>query len=383
MNTPVVPPPLRGSDRGSFAESTVKTRLAGLARRALAHPTLPPEACESIEALAAEIPHAPIRRLDDPLAPDLADWHRLVDPYAGAGWLDVPWLFAEFYLFRRVLEATGYFGTGAGWGLDPYAPDKAASLTLAEGPLRALSGLLAADHPSPDTVQAALKSALWGNQADLSLWQAGHGPGHERIDRDGQMLVDHTGIAAHWLIHTSGPLDLGLIADNAGEEFTLDLVLVDILLRLPNVDRLTIHVKSYPTYVSDTTPADVEATLAFLRGSRLDAAHTLVGRLDQARSTGRLIVHDDPVWTQPYPFRRLPDGPYRQIARHDFIVLKGDANYRRLLDDSHWPPTTPFEEIVGYFPAPFLALRTCKAEVLPACTANRSKGSIGPIPPGA
>jgi hypothetical protein len=40
------------------------------------------------------------------------------------------------------------------------------------------------------------------------------------------------------------------------------------------------------------------------------------------------------------------------------------VNYRRLLDDRHWPPSTPLEEITSYFPAPFLVLRPLKGEIL-------------------
>jgi hypothetical protein len=46
------------------------------------------------------------------------------------------------------------------------------------------------------------------------------------------------------------------------------------------------------------------------------------------------------------------------------VISKGDANYRRFLGDAHWPPTTPFEAIVEYFPAPLVALRALKSEVI-------------------
>jgi hypothetical protein len=38
--------------------------------------------------------------------------------------------------------------------------------------------------------------------------------------------------------------------------------------------------------------------------------------------------------------------------------------YRRLLGDAHWPPTTSFAQSTGYFPAPLVALRTLKAEII-------------------
>jgi Damage-control phosphatase ARMT1-like domain len=360
-----VPPPLRGSDPDSFARSTVTTRLAGLARRARLNPDVPAEVHPAIEALAAELPHAAIRHLDDPLAPDLAGWQRLVDPHAGANWLEVPWLFAEFYLFRRVLEATGFFSDGPGAGVDPYGPDKLSSLGIAAIPLAALgdAGLLDAP-PTSEALRSLLKASLWGNQADLSLWQAGEGPGHERIDRDNQLLVDHTGDVAAWLAGAGGPRDIGVVVDNAGEEFTMDLALVDALLRLPREGRVTLHVKAFPTYVSDVTPHDVDDTLRAFRTSSVLHARRLAARLDAALTAGRLAVQPDAAWAQPHPFRRLPDGPRATLGRHDFLIFKGDANYRRLLDDCHWPATTPFESIVSYFNTPLLALRTCKAEVI-------------------
>ncbi|MCP5101224.1 MAG: protein-glutamate O-methyltransferase family protein, partial [Chloroflexi bacterium] len=42
----------------------------------------------------------------------------------------------------------------------------------------------------------------------------------------------------------------------------------------------------------------------------------------------------------------------------------GDANYRRCIGDAHWPYTTPFNQVVSYFPAPLLTLRTCKSNAL-------------------
>ncbi|MDZ4701539.1 MAG: damage-control phosphatase ARMT1 family protein [Rhodothermales bacterium] len=367
-----VPPPLRGADPDSFARSTVTSRMPALARRARLNPEVPAAAHPAIEALAAELPHAPIRHLDDPHAPDLAGWRSLVDPHAGASWLEVPWLFAEFYLFRRVLEATGFFGDGPGAGVDPYGPDKEASLAIAEAPLRALAeaGLLESP-PTAETLRSLLKASLWGNQADLSLWQAGEGPGHELIDRDKQLLADDTGAVAAWLAAAGGRLDMGVVVDNAGEEFTMDLALVDALLRLPPGGRVTLHVKAFPTYVSDVTPRDVDDTLAAFRASAAPHTRRLAARLDAALAAGRLLIQPDPVWAQPHPFRRLPDGARATLGRHDFLIFKGDANYRRLLDDSHWPATTPFASIVAYFDTPLLALRTCKAEVIAGLDAQQ------------
>jgi hypothetical protein len=46
------------------------------------------------------------------------------------------------------------------------------------------------------------------------------------------------------------------------------------------------------------------------------------------------------------------------------MIIKGDVNYRRMLDDRHWPYETPIAEAAGYFPAPFVLLRTLNGEIM-------------------
>jgi hypothetical protein len=50
------------------------------------------------------------------------------------------------------------------------------------------------------------------------------------------------------------------------------------------------------------------------------------------------------------------------LAQAHLVIIKGDANYRRLLGDSRWPTTVPAATAVPYFPAPFVALRTLKSD---------------------
>ena len=60
----------------------------------------------------------------------------------------------------------------------------------------------------------------------------------------------------------------------------------------------------------------------------------------------------------------MPEDLCATLARSDLVISKGDANYRRLIGDCHWDPTTPFESAAGYFPATIVALRTLKAELI-------------------
>jgi hypothetical protein len=186
-----VPEPLRGAEVGTFAHDTVTRRMPAIARRVVAENRFAPEIVAALEDLLRELPRGLIRPLRDTWAPDAALWAGYVAPYTGMSWLDAPWFFAETYLFRRILEATGYFGAGPGGGVDPYALQKAAGLELAyadRGPqtvdrrpwtedqgfetrtptASAPDGL----RPTVYGLQSVIHASLWGNQADLSLWPA-------------------------------------------------------------------------------------------------------------------------------------------------------------------------------------------------------------------
>ncbi|HWQ13769.1 MAG TPA: damage-control phosphatase ARMT1 family protein [Roseiflexaceae bacterium] len=355
-----IPMPLRGAEPGSFAHDTLARRLPGIARRAIAENTFPPAVTTALEALAAEMPHGPIRPLRDLAAPDAADWARYVAPYVGMSWLEAPWFFAETYFFRRVLEATGYFG-GAGCGVDPYALQKRAGLELipqgmaVSVPTRALR--------SERLIQSLL-AALWGNQADLSLWPAEQGgrplcgaaPAAERLLAD-----DIPALAEHILGLAGRGARVDLVLDNAGLELLADLELVDVLLSLDIT--VALHAKPHPTYVSDVTEADLSATIVWLGAREEPGMRALGERLRTALASGRALVRADWFWTSPLAGWELPDVLRSGLARSGLIISKGDANYRRWLGDRHWPYDAPLERILSYAPAPLALLRTCKSEV--------------------
>ena len=54
--------------------------------------------------------------------------------------------------------------------------------------------------------------------------------------------------------------------------------------------------------------------------------------------------------------------------------MKGDLNYRRLVGDRLWPPTTPFADVTAYFPGPVAALRTLKSDVIVGLDARTRGG---------
>ncbi len=66
----------------------------------------------------------------------------------------------------------------------------------------------------------------------------------------------------------------------------------------------------------------------------------------------------------------MPADLRAEFAAATVTVLKGDLNYRRLVGDRRWPPTTPFADVTAYFPGPVAALRTLKSDVITGLTAE-------------
>ena len=77
-----------------------------------------------------------------------------------------------------------------------------------------------------------------------------------------------------------------------------------------------------------------------------------------------MLWQDDPFWTTCLAFHAFPDDLRSALGRADLLVFKGDVNYRRLLDDRHWPPTSDLATITEDMPASFLVLRTLKGELI-------------------
>jgi len=124
------------------------------------------------------------------------------------------------------------------------------------------------------------------------------------------------------------------------------------------------HLKPYPFFVSDAMIQDAREMIARLEGEAEPRSRAAGERLAGRLRAGSLQLTTHPFWASAYSFREMLDGLSGELAQADLVILKGDANYRRLLGDRHWAPTTQLAEVTAYFPAPYVALRTLKAEIV-------------------
>ena len=387
MSAPDPIEPIRSDRPGSFPWTVLHDRHPALLQQVReAHP-YPPEHRRAIDALEREIAGV-IEPLSDAAA-DAALWAGWSQEHLGRTWYEVPFLWAENYFYRKLLAATGFLEPGPWFGIDPFAPLKAAELAgeIVDAELAALDGL--ADLGPAERIDALLLAALWGNRADLGfLIHAGGGraaPG-DRIDH----LVADDRPGLHRLLAAGEPGVVVLVADNAGRELLPDLILIDELLGAGRASEVVLHVKPRPYFVSDATTADVLAALARLVAGPVTAS-AIGRRLRTAIETGRLTIRADPFSVAPFGYREVPGALRAEFAAAALTIMKGDLNYRRLVGDQNWPATTAFADLTGYFPGPVVALRTLKSDVVvglePATLAEldgtgtrwRTSGSYGLI----
>lgn len=350
-------PVILGNEPGSFPHGVLAERHPAIVRQVREAFPYGPEQHRALDALLASCTEGVI----EPLPAEAHDRDRWkawgMDAYTGRSWFDVPWLWSESHFYRRLLDAVGYFGPGPWQGIDPFRPFKLAELDSPETDeeLAALDAL--ADRPADEQAEALLHGSLWGNRADLGFRLSDAGA--EGRAAAPSLVADDS---ATLLPLLTGADTLCLIADNAGRELIPDLLLIAHLLAHGRIERAVLHVKPYPYYVSDATTADVVDALRRLVKAPGEAA-SYGRRLWDALADGRLTVRAHPFSCAPLPYAEMPDDLREELAP-TLTVVKGDLNYRRLVGDRMWPPTTPFADVTGHFPGPVAALRTLKSDVI-------------------
>ncbi len=359
--TEQLPEPLRGNEPGTFTHYSVTVRLPAIAEMVITENSFQPPQTAAMSGLIDEIADGVIT----PLAgsgPNQSDWDGYVAPHVGLSWLDVPWFFAEFYFYRRILDGIGYWESGR----DPFQMQKHLGLEQAISPTReslttvdtAYARGVSTDHLLIDLTDAS----LWGNQIDLSMWPAEAGGKASTDQQAARLLIDERPVAIRTLRDRIPP-PIDFVLDNVGRELLADLVLTDMLIRSDLASRVRLHAKAYPVFVSDAMESDVRETLHRMGADGNAHLRSAGERLLAELATGRVQIVTHPFWVSPLSWRERPADLDAALTEAGMIIMKGDANYRRLLGDRHWDFTTPFPRAIGSTPAPLLALRTLKSEV--------------------
>lgn len=345
-------PTIQGTP-GSFAGSVLEQRHPAILQQVRASHPYPAEQLARLDALVDVAlfgvvePPPPDAPDADGRWPDRRAWAAWLEPHRGRSFFDVPFLVAESWFYRLLLDAVAFVEPGPWRGVDPFAPMKV-------GELRALPTV--PEPPDRLDRDALLLASVWGNQADLGFQLvAGEGA---RTPGEHALVVDDT--SRFWALLDRGGLVVAWVCDNAGRELVADLLLVDRLLADGLASSVTLHLKPVPFFVSDATVRDlVDCLSAVERAGAPDSA----ARLRSAAGTGRLVVAAEAFWCAPLELRDRPAGLDARLADADLVVVKGDLNYRKLVGDAEWAPQTPFDDVVQ-LPGPVAALRVLKSDVL-------------------
>ena len=346
-----VPPLIMNSDPGSFARRTFEVRIPAILREALdLNPSFDAEIRRNIEALHAELTAGAIRGLieEAPDRPVLGCRGRAVYRPELAG--------GAVVLGRGVLLSPRAGGDGllparSLAGRRPLRGQEA-QRSGRRTPRRWVVAQLLEDLPDEDLeaqCERLLHADLWGNRTDLSYMVAAHlGTTAAPVDERSNLLVDDS--AALWrFLQANAGGRVAILADNAGTELLMDVVLLDFLLTTGLAAEVHLHLKPQPMFVSDAMIQDLADGLDVLALGG-GAAAKLARRVEGHIVAGELILSTHWFNASSLFYSQMPADLRAELARMDLVLVKGDANYRRLLDDAHWPATTAFADARGLLP---------------------------------
>ncbi|MEM3715582.1 MAG: damage-control phosphatase ARMT1 family protein [Candidatus Bathyarchaeia archaeon] len=351
------------SEPGSFAQKTILYRKPKIIDSVIAENNYPSHITSRLIDFKREILNGRIQPLTED-APDVKEWNALWMKFNGRGWLELPWYFAESYFYRRLLEIVEYFKPGPLEGLDPFRASKERQIAESINVLSAALENVSKVYDLELCFENLLHASLWGNRIDLSNLTVPDDVRRRQamIERENLLINDFSRVAE---VFMEGSLShVAFINDNVGAELGFDIILADFILRNGWADKATFYLKPYPFFVSDAMLQDFMRALQAFISSPYPNLIRLGKSVLRELVNGTIELSADWFWASPYHFSQMPEALQDEISLSDIVILKGDVNYRRLLEDRRWPYITPITRIVDYFPTSILILRTLKGEII-------------------
>ena len=175
------------------------------------------------------------------------------------------------------------------------------------------------------------------------------------------------------------PARVDIVLDNAGFELVTDLCFAEFLITSGLASQIVFHAKSMPWFVSDVTLEDWDWTLNNMKRMNHIAISELCQRWQAYLQAKTWIVEAHDFWIMPNTYNEMhnvsPD-LFNRLSESDFIIFKGDLNYRKLVSDRQWDPTTSFERALrGFHPAPLCSLRTLKCDCVVGLKPGQSQAA--------
>lgn len=295
------------------------------------------------------------------------------------------WLYAECYVYRRLrsifsetrsLRDFDYFEGSKQLELKNWLPTAA----------RVIKSVNEFNATNPSQVEVGeffrklLKVNLWGNKNDLSITLGKEVPTSvsdpvaEIESYSKELLVDQTIDIWDCLSVEKEDKVVDIINDNSGYELLCDFVLAEFIIHHKLAKKIRFRVKTIPWFISDVLPSDFRYTLSELKAHEDPILSAAGLRWDEFVTKGQfeLVEPGDHFFTSGYEYCKMENiAPqlYRSIAEAHLAIFKGDLNYRKLLGDINWDPTTEFRvSLNGFEPTNLCSLRTVKADLISGLT---------------
>ncbi|KAI1849915.1 hypothetical protein JX265_013502 [Neoarthrinium moseri] len=375
---------------------------------------------EELARLKYELQHdRQLTPLRDDGKPDIALYNQELEKLGAPTWFNVPWLYSECYLYRRMSTS---FKLSTHWkNYDVFARQKMSTFRSSRPAVlelatryRELVTQMESDKsqtgPEHEEAQKILfyemmEICLWGNATDLSLLTSLTYEDIQKLQGSEARKASEANILANDLSTAFEVLKkardegkkerrVDIVLDNAGFELFVDLILAGYLLSAGLATNVVLHPKDIPWFVSDVLPGDFAALLSALANPKpfyetpsddeqllnktpsplSDKEATELAFLFEEwagfHAEGQLTIRPNAFWTHGGSFWRLPAEKdlVADLQTSELVIFKGDLNYRKLTGDAAWDPTTPFKEAIGPLGpgsgVNVLALRTCKADVV-------------------
>lgn len=362
MQNNSIPPLIMTSDPDSFANFTISTRKPQIIDQILDSKEFSLDIKRAFLDFQSELTSGHVQSLKENTV-DRVIWDQDLSQWIGKKWTEIPWLLAESYFYRRILEITKYFQSGPLKEVDPFDNLKKQEMDDGIITLIDLFPKLDIKNSYEQFFQFCTKS-LWGNRGDLSI---SAGLDQDMNTQHHRIIIDETRVAYHYLTQKQDNL-IAYFVDNTGKELFFDFALIDFLLQTGLAKQITCFVKSQPFYVSDAMPKDFFKSIKMMDSSNSSPVKELSQRINNNINSGTITLKSPPFLTYGRTYDQLPKSFYDDLASYDLVILKGDLNYRRVMRDRHWHPTTPTAIAAGYFPTSFLIFRTLKAELIVGLT---------------
>lgn len=333
------------SKEGSFARFTILNRFPDILEDLMLNNRFSYEVKKSLAGLLESIPAGSLT----PLSPDYpfaSEINQTLAENPGYGWLEAPFLFIENYLYHKISDLCGFFTNAHDYF---FYKKQAESL---KGLEKFTSSLRTFDEVSSFSEICMIN--LMGNKADLSQSSS-----HYSSETTSSLLIDHRAEVSRKIKECSR---VDVVLDNAGEELFLDLLLAYWLLNRTAVQKVKLHFKQIPYFVSDALISDYRFLVNILTENPETA--WFADSMKEFEEDRKLEPGDDPFFSSGKPFSQMPDDLSSELSKSDLIIFKGDLNYRRLIEDKAWPCETETSSVIKCLPADILISRILKSEVM-------------------